>query len=90
MMLVRNGKEMYVVRAGQDGTGPTSIHASSCLSSSLAVFAPFVCCRLLGGAISSVALSAGLLRSSIVTRGESGAEDLVVDKGMKRKFDDEA
>lgn len=34
--------------------------------------------------MSSVVLRAGLLRSSMLTRGDSGAEDLVVDKGMER------
>lgn len=38
--------------------------------------------------MSSVVLNAGLLRSSMLTRGDSGAEDLVVDKGMERTLNE--
>ena len=61
----------------------TSIQASS--PSSLDLLLPFTACRLLGGAISSELLKAGLLRSSILTTVDRGAIVGDVDKGMRNK-----
>ncbi len=64
----------------------TSTQTSSLVSaSSLALLPPLTAWRLLGGAISSVLLTAGLLRSSILTRVESGATVGDVDEGIRKE-----
>lgn len=75
--------------------GLTSSHASSwCspLGSSLTLLAPpFMACRLLGGAYSSVSAMAGLFLSSILATadGRVGTAEGAVAIGMRRKKDGE-